>query len=54
MNETNYPWHYISSPVAALPVADVINSGNDPAANDLAAYYENLVTDNKELAWIRI
>jgi hypothetical protein len=51
-DETNYPWHYISSPVATLPITDVINSGNDPAANDLVAYYENLVTDNKELAWI--
>jgi len=50
-DETNYPWHYISSPVATLPVTDVMSSGNDPAANDLAAYYENLVTDNKELAW---
>ena len=50
-DETNYPWHYISSPVAVLQVTDVLNSGNDPAANDLIAYYENLVTDNKELAW---
>ncbi len=49
---TNYPWHYVSSPVAGLSVVDVLSSGGDPAANDLAAYYEDLVTDNKDQAWI--
>jgi hypothetical protein len=48
---TNYPWHYISSPVAALSTTDVMTSGADPDANDLAAYYENLVTTSKDLAW---
>jgi autotransporter-associated beta strand protein len=48
---TSYPWHYISSPVASLSTTDVMTSGADPDANDLAAYYENLVTTSKQLAW---
>ena len=51
-DETNYPWHYISSPVEELSKAGVLSSGGDPEANDLAAYYENLVTNNKDLAWM--
>ncbi len=51
-DESNYPWHYISSPVEELSRADVMSSDGDPEANDLAAYYENLVTDNKDEAWM--
>jgi N-acetylneuraminic acid mutarotase len=49
--DPNYKWHYISSPVASLPVIDVIGSGAG-SSNNLAAYYESYATPtNQHSAW---
>lgn len=49
-NESNYPYHYISSPVQSLP-ADVFVAGEERSW-DLMAYYEDLVGVSQHLAWV--
>ena len=49
-DESNFPWHYISSPVASLST-DVFTTG-DSRSYDLAAYYENHSSSDKDLRWV--
>lgn len=51
-DETNYPWHYISSPVTELSTDAVMTGGDGPDASDLAAYHEEIVVEDKDLAWM--
>jgi hypothetical protein len=49
-NESNYPYHYISSPVQSLS-ADVFVSGTERSW-DLMAYYEDLAGVSQHEGWV--
>lgn len=49
-DESSYPWHYISSPVAGLSTDITVR--NETASYDLAAYDETLIAAEHHLRWI--
>ena len=49
-DESNFPWHYISSPVTSLST-DVFTTGTGQSY-DLAAYYEDNSSPDQSLRWI--
>lgn len=52
-DETNYPWHYISTPVAGLSTSSVMTGGGD-AGSDLVEYDETIVATSlsQHNAWM--